>query len=694
MSARAAHSNRRLAIAVFAVVGLALLAAYFTSRPDSPPSIIDQDEIDEPLRTVNPGYLGVEVCRECHEARVREYQGTRHAIACVSSAGIRSPGFDAGRGRLQTRDPGLRFEMSRTGDRFSILGVRTTAPPDEASYTLDLAYGTSGASDEMYFAWEEDRLLVHHIGWLYPSNDWGHAANALTARPALTRCLECHNTWLAHVPGSPNRYIRDEMILGVSCERCHGPGREHVDEHRRNPRSERKTILHPGQLDRERRIEVCTQCHSPSFHRKTPAMSYRPGEPLAEHFAYTANEHQEYDLVGNQIEYLRKSKCFQKSEMTCDTCHNPHRAQSHESASKDCRQCHEPEACREQPKLPQEVRADCAGCHTPRRVWMGALFHTANDRYVPVTLRSDHRIAVHPDATKTVLLNHYRTRADATSRAEADRLARELSAHWIVEADRRRSQNRPMGVNQALREAVRVDSRPETLKLLHEAVDRVHELDRLIESADDAVESDPKRAAEILRQVLKIRPDHAKSHGKLGTLEFRFGRREDAVRHLEAVSKFDPRDSFGLKYLASLAEVENRLSDAADLYARADRAEPFQPVIQHDWGRILMRLGRGPEAESRFRKVLEIDPRHVGAAEKLSAVLRERGDLDAARTFARRAIRWSEDRSVEAWVALADVERAAGRSDAERTALHRALHLAKAHPDRVDALTQRLRSIP
>src|SRR5207249_3458746 len=117
-------------------------------------------------------------------------------------------------------------ELFITGHQKSAAGDAT------ASYRVDLVYGAEGKSDEMYFAWEQDQLFIHHIGWLYPYDRWGHAADSLTARSAQTRCLECHNTWIAHVPGTVNRYRREEMILGVTCERCHGPGREHVTHHR------------------------------------------------------------------------------------------------------------------------------------------------------------------------------------------------------------------------------------------------------------------------------------------------------------------------------------------------------------------------------------------------------------------------------------------------------------------------------
>src|SRR5205807_7948495 len=111
-------------------------------------------------------------------------------------------------------------------------------------------------------------------------------------RETVPRCVECHTTWLAHVPGTPNQYQRDHFLLGVTCERCHGPGREHVAYHREHPRADAaRAIVHPGLLPRERLLEVCTQCHSNALKYRGPAFSYRPGEPPDPFFHTVAAKH-------------------------------------------------------------------------------------------------------------------------------------------------------------------------------------------------------------------------------------------------------------------------------------------------------------------------------------------------------------------------------------------------------------------
>src|SRR5207253_10269460 len=112
-------------------------------------------------------------------------------------------------------------------------------------------------------------------------------------------------------------------------------------------------IVHPGHLTRERQMDDCGQCHSNAPKRRGPAFSYRPGEPLEAFFRTNLDKHQEKDHVANQVEYLRQSKCFQKSDMlTCITCHNPHQKTDSASVQRSCQKCHKPKDCAEQNRLP------------------------------------------------------------------------------------------------------------------------------------------------------------------------------------------------------------------------------------------------------------------------------------------------------------------------------------------------------
>ena len=75
------------------------------------------------------------------------------------------------------------------------------------------------------------------------------------SRATTPRCLECHSTYFEHRPGTTNEYNRHNFILGVTCERCHGPGQEHVAYHQAHPQAKAgKAVVNPSHLSRERLI--------------------------------------------------------------------------------------------------------------------------------------------------------------------------------------------------------------------------------------------------------------------------------------------------------------------------------------------------------------------------------------------------------------------------------------------------------
>jgi len=661
--------------------------------PPAAPVVVDDDDPDQVLAVVNPGYVGIEVCAECHAERAAVVKTSRHYLACRPATGAAAPGFKPGRGLFTTRVPGMRFEMTRTGNDFFATGVQATAQGEErVSYQIGLVYGSAGKRDEMYFAWQDDRLYHLPVAWLYPFDRWGHAVNSIHGRETPPSCLECHNTWVAHVPGSANRYRRDDMILGVTCERCHGPGREHVEYHRAHPDDPAHAILHPGTLSRERKMDVCGQCHGNTRALGT-AFSYRPGQPLD---AYFHNVHTKYpeDDTTNQVRYLGESKCFQKnSTMTCITCHDPHRPKSRQGG---CYKCHTAAACTEQPRLPEAVRGDCVGCHMPPRVWMHVHFYsTTDDQYLPIAPRADHRIGVYPEAKQAVLLAWRRKQNDTTSRAEAERLAAQLTQHWLNEAEHRRRAGRFKAAIGAFREALQVEPNPTTRQRLQEVIARQNELDDLVIAETNVDRRHPEEAIRLLKKVLKIKPDYAYAHGELGTIYAMTGRRDEAITHLQAVAQCDPNDSHGVTMLASMAYIDGRLEEAAALCAKAQEIEPGHARNHYIWGQALMKLERWEAAAEQFRKTLVSNPTHGGGNQGLSEVLRRQGKAAEAVRFARRAVRWSDPRNADVLLTLADAYLGAKRAADARTTLEKALDVAETNnPALVPTILERLRTLP
>jgi tetratricopeptide (TPR) repeat protein len=652
---------------------------------------------------LNPGYLGPAACAECHTARVSEFQKTRHYRACWNpDRGPMPPGFDPARELNSPRQPGTRFQFSRAGTDYLQTVVRE-GPRGSDRYPLkiDLIYGSAGGADEVYFTWKGNRLYELPAAWLHPSKEWAEQRTSADpgdlARTATTRCVECHNTWVGHVPGTENEYHREGAVFGVTCESCHGPGRAHVEHHRTHPGEKvGHAIVHPGRLSRDRLMDDCAQCHSNATRARGPAFSYRPGEPLDLHFRTQKQVDRESDHVAGQVGYLRQSKCFQKSDaLTCVTCHNPHRPSDPGAVGQACAKCHQPAQCPDQKKLPPGAGADCVGCHMPRYTRVAVNFHTATDQYVFPVRPHEHRIGVYPLARQEVLLAWYRARPDDESKRTADRIATELAGQWTAEADRLRREYRFVQATGAVREAVRFDPGAATAGRLREAIAAGAGLDGAFYTAERqfAARRYPD-AVRTLEGALKVKPDWALAHGKLGTLYAAVDNRSKAVEHLRTVARYDPDDPYGYNMLGWLAYLDGRGAEAAEFFRQADEIQPFTAEINYRWGLSLLALDRWADAAVRFRQALTVDPRHAGSCQGLSHALRHQGQNEEAVRYARRAARLTEFQNVDVLLTLVDAYADANRLDAAADAANQALRVAEARaPALVPQIRQRIEEI-
>ena len=113
-------------------------------------------------------------------------------------------------------------------------------------------------------------------------------------------CMFCHNGYPKIEPGSDasgsDPVFPSELAEGIDCQRCHGPGRRHIELVKQGELKEaRLAVVNPATLSPRRQLEVCLQCHLESTTSPLPAMlrryersafSFRPGEPLGQYMLH------------------------------------------------------------------------------------------------------------------------------------------------------------------------------------------------------------------------------------------------------------------------------------------------------------------------------------------------------------------------------------------------------------------------
>jgi hypothetical protein len=196
-------------------------------------------------------------------------------------------------------------------------------------------------------------------------------------RPVLPGCLECHSSRVQHLEGTQNGYADTPFLEGgVSCERCHGPGSEHI------AKPTRENIVNPSKLEAERRDSVCAQCHLTGEARVARAgqkpNSFTAGDRLQDHVAVFVRANGAGRMrVTSHVENLAQSACKQASgdKMWCGTCHDPHTDPSKVDYRAKCLTCHQPHK--------DNKGSDCVSCHMPKNTVTDAQHVVYTDHAIP-----------------------------------------------------------------------------------------------------------------------------------------------------------------------------------------------------------------------------------------------------------------------------------------------------------------------
>ena len=351
-------------------------------------------------------------CQPCHQRIVATFIQTAHfrTSADASAQSVKAR-FSEGWNVLRTGTPGVYFRMERRNGVFYQVGVDSGRGTSRAE-RMDLVIG-SGRRGQSYLYWRNGLLFELPVSYLTGIGRWinspGYADGRIDfERLIVPRCLECHSTsFTPRADRGALRYSRP-YVLGISCEKCHGDGRAHVQYQASHPADTAgKYILNPARFSRDRKVDNCALCHSGERDAREPPFSYRPGEKLDDYFLPASKgEVPIPDVHGNQVELLRRSRCFRSSpDMSCSTCHDVHERQREVAwFAQKCLVCHETRRHRLADQLGEQLIAWCVDCHMPTRRSNAIEINTPTTR-VALHFRS-HAIGIYPAVAAAVLQSH------------------------------------------------------------------------------------------------------------------------------------------------------------------------------------------------------------------------------------------------------------------------------------------------
>lgn len=315
-------------------------------------------------------YVGNAACAECHAEKVATQAKTGMGLAAMT----------ADKAPQLRNHPELAFQLGtynyslRTaaeGSTYSLTNGsgKVTHPLEWAlgrgDFGQTYVYSDSGKFYESHLSFytKIDKLDITpgHVRSLPTSIDVA-AGRVMSPREAQ-ECLGCHTT----AATVANEFDPEHAMMGVTCEACHGPGRNHVAAEMAGIEGAASLITNPAHLSPEDALDFCGSCHR-SFGDTITNGWNKIGVPNARFQPYR----------------LEKSKCWGNGDarLRCQSCHDPHVPLEENSVAYDgsCLACHvnTPGAkpTQEHPGAACKVaQKNCVSCHMPQVELPGA--HTA-----------------------------------------------------------------------------------------------------------------------------------------------------------------------------------------------------------------------------------------------------------------------------------------------------------------------------
>jgi predicted CXXCH cytochrome family protein len=607
-----------LLAAAAAVFGLVVYVSRWTPPTQAPPP-----QSVEQQQAGSGGYADAASCAVCHDEIARTYRLTGMARS-FAKLGPGTAGADfTVRNRLHHAASDRHYTMLERSGRFyqrrhdlgfdrqeaNVVELEATHVVGSGNHARTfLHHSADGTLRQLPVTWYADRG-----GYWAMSPGYDRPAHLDFRRPIMEDCMSCHNGYpRAAVQNDSSRpRFAEPLPEGIDCQRCHGPAQAHIDAIKTGDIERgRRMVVNPARFDRDRKLEACMQCHLESTSSPLPfqirrfehdPFSYIPGQALADYFLHFdhapgTNRDDKFEIAGGGYR-LRKSACFQQSEMTCVTCHNPHDIPRGATAVQHyvsvCQGCHQDVHRGGVPAVQNAgARATCLDCHMPKR-------------------RAE-------DAVHVVMTDHYIQRR----RPAADLLAPRSETDNFEHGDYRGEVVAYYPANPS--------STPEIeLYLALAQVQQGSNLTRGISRLEQAIQKHNPARPDFYFEL-------ARAYGKTSN-------HDTSIRWSEEALRRDAGFVPALKELATAATAQGRLVQAAQALEKAVALRPNDSEALADLGNIYLQLDRPAEAQRTLQRALSIDPGLPRANNTMALAALKRGEIAAAETHFRAAIKDQPD---------------------------------------------------
>lgn len=515
---------------------------------------------------------GSAACAACHSNIYKSYIGTRMAQSSGRIAeGSFQEKFD--RSEFSHALSGVRYRVYRGENNILFdFDLSDAAVRLHGSRRLEYFVGAGNLGRSYLFS-VEGFLYQAPVSYYSAQHRWDLSPgyerydHLYLTRPVEPECLQCHASRLQPIDETLNGFATVPFLEGgIGCERCHGPGEEHIGKARSGVIEGGIGIVNPRKLSPERRDSVCAQCHLAGVARiNRPGRdigSFRPGDLLSDHISvFTWSDAPAETKVTGHFEKLAQSRCKIASgnRLWCGACHDPHFLPPEvEKASYfrgKCLVCHAATSCKATPALRARGDNNCIVCHMPKNPVIDVAHAAYTDHSIP------------------------RNAVSITRQTS--------SAGVLVPFGRSSTSGRDLGLAYAL----------------------------VVESARNPVHE--ARAFELLKTAVEQQPNDIPALVQLANL---YGYRSDedhAIALYEKAVRADPRQVASANNLAVYLMKRGRADEAMRLWSGALARSPGFEVAGMNLAMAQFRAGDSKSAEGTLVKALALNPGDTAARKLL-----------------------------------------------------------------------------
>jgi len=406
--------NLRYIIFIVFLILVAVLL-FFWLRPQEGPKRQSPQSEKSSLISDNSEYVGRQTCIPCHQKEYNLWKNSDHDLAMQIANdttvlgnfenaiftwyGVTSRFFiEDGIYYVNTEGEDGKNHDYKINYTFGVRPLQQYLIefPDGRLQTLPFCWDTrpkEQGGQRWYHIYPDERIPPNDIlFWTRMNQTWNYM------------CAECHSTNVKkNYDYQTDSYHTTFSEIDVSCEMCHGPGREHVKWAEIQEKEKRISVegnmglkvrlkdlsggtwvfrdMEKGTAERtvpsstRAQIETCALCHS---RRSQLTDDFAHGKSILNTHRLPFLDERLYFPDGQILEEVYVYHSFLQSKMfeqgvVCSDCHEPHSAKVYSDNNSLCFRCHLPQKFNVPAHhfhKPDSTGGSCRDCHMPERTYM------------------------------------------------------------------------------------------------------------------------------------------------------------------------------------------------------------------------------------------------------------------------------------------------------------------------------------